>query len=241
MRRHIGSSELRFGIATMDEATVPWEADGNCEAARRLQSIGNPRNGSRTQLLKWLGAEAAGAEDDTPELKRRACALKAAGAAAAASRGPAPSGTSLAPAKVGAAAVGATESGKQMNLDRYFGRSLATDAGEAAGAAAAASRGPAPAKGRAAAAAATESGVQTHLDRSLGRSSAMDVEHTEYFERQSAGWCGMHALNNHLGGPYVTPDDCRAAAKIVVGQLSEVGAVGASRISRRICTWTRGG
>ena len=118
----------------MDEATVPWEADGNCEAARRLQSIGNPRNGSRTQLLKWLGAEAAGAEDDKPELKRRACALKAAGAAAAASRGSAPSGTSLAPAKVGAAAVAATESGKQTNLERYFGRSLATDAGEAAGA-----------------------------------------------------------------------------------------------------------
>ena len=45
-----------------------------------------------------------------------------------------------------------------------------------------------------------------------------------YFERQVDAWCGMHALNNFLGGPYVTWDACRRAASRVSAALSEVGA-----------------
>ena len=42
-----------------------------------------------------------------------------------------------------------------------------------------------------------------------------------YYEIQIRGWCGMHALNNFLGGPYVTPDACRRACSQVVAALSE--------------------
>ena len=40
-----------------------------------------------------------------------------------------------------------------------------------------------------------------------------------YFEEQREGWCGMHALNNYCGGPYVTRHDCRSAALQVVNRL----------------------
>ena len=42
------------------------------------------------------------------------------------------------------------------------------------------------------------------------------LQEPPYFEHQEEAWCGMHALNNLLGGPYVTKSDCRAAADIVV-------------------------
>ena len=45
----------------------------------------------------------------------------------------------------------------------------------------------------------------------------------DYFEAQVGAWCGMHALNNLLGGPYVTQDDCRRACGEVCRRLSEVG------------------
>ena len=32
-----------------------------------------------------------------------------------------------------------------------------------------------------------------------------------YYEVQLEGWCGMHAINNYLGGPKVTTRDCRRA------------------------------
>ena len=35
-------------------------------------------------------------------------------------------------------------------------------------------------------------------------------------------WCGMHAINNFLGGQYRTRDDCRRARAQVVAALSEV-------------------
>ena len=40
----------------------------------------------------------------------------------------------------------------------------------------------------------------------------------EYWERQRGAWCGMHALNNYAGGPYVTEDACRAAARGVAAR-----------------------
>ena len=42
-----------------------------------------------------------------------------------------------------------------------------------------------------------------------------------YFEEQEGAWCGMHALNNYLGGPYVKRDDCRRAARAVAAELSQ--------------------
>ena len=45
----------------------------------------------------------------------------------------------------------------------------------------------------------------------------------DYFEPQQGAWCGMHALNNFQGGPYVTRTDCRRAAVLAVRELSEMG------------------
>ena len=42
-----------------------------------------------------------------------------------------------------------------------------------------------------------------------------------YYEIQVDAWCGMHSLNNFLGGPYVTQEDCRRACSQVVAALSE--------------------
>ena len=41
-----------------------------------------------------------------------------------------------------------------------------------------------------------------------------------YHEVQVAAWCGKHALNNLLGGPYVTEQSCRDAVRNVVRNLS---------------------
>ena len=46
----------------------------------------------------------------------------------------------------------------------------------------------------------------------------------DYFEQQAPGaWCGMHALNNYLRGPYVTCEACFAAANVVVQELNAAG------------------
>ena len=46
----------------------------------------------------------------------------------------------------------------------------------------------------------------------------------DYFESQVGAWCGMHALNNLLGGPYVSQADCRSAALEVRRRLTQAGA-----------------
>ncbi len=46
---------------------------------------------------------------------------------------------------------------------------------------------------------------------------------SDYFETQVGAWCGMHALNNLLGGPYVSQDACCRAAQEVCRRLSQVG------------------
>ena len=51
----------------------------------------------------------------------------------------------------------------------------------------------------------TEGRKEQLLGVSPSSSSALEL----YFERQECAWCGMHALNNYLGGPYVNQDDCR--------------------------------
>ena len=47
----------------------------------------------------------------------------------------------------------------------------------------------------------------------------------DYFERQSGAWCGMHALNNLLGGQWVNQEACRIAANNVRGSLSGADSV----------------
>ena len=42
-----------------------------------------------------------------------------------------------------------------------------------------------------------------------------------YYEIQIDAWCGMHAINNFLGGPYCTRDACRDACSRVVAALSQ--------------------
>ena len=55
--------------------------------------------------------------------------------------------------------------------------------------------------------------------------------HEEYYEEQVAAWCGMHALNNLFGGPYVNTDACRLAASQVATALSQVGGVDPDAVS----------
>ena len=44
-------------------------------------------------------------------------------------------------------------------------------------------------------------------------SSESEAAATEpYFEAQEGVWCGLHALNNYLGGPYARRADCGLAA-----------------------------
>ena len=51
--------------------------------------------------------------------------------------------------------------------------------------------------------------------------SSSCVNGDTYFEAQVGAWCGMHALNNFLGGPYVTENACRNAVRSLVSRLSE--------------------
>eukprot|EP00973_Karenia_brevis_P044216 6125916-Karenia_brevis.AAC.1 len=34
-------------------------------------------------------------------------------------------------------------------------------------------------------------------------------QRAEYLDIQQGAWCGMHALNNLMGGPYIDKDSCR--------------------------------
>ena len=45
-----------------------------------------------------------------------------------------------------------------------------------------------------------------------------------FFDRQHRAWCGMHALNNYMLGPFVKQDDCRRAAQQIVERLSDIRA-----------------
>ena len=56
----------------------------------------------------------------------------------------------------------------------------------------------------------------------------------DYFEPQQGAWCGMHALNNFQGGPYVTRTDCRRAAVLAVKELSEMGIGDAEDIGEHL-------
>ena len=60
---------------------------------------------------------------------------------------------------------------------------------------------------------------------SSASSSTAGHEHSSppYYEIQSEGWCGKHALNNLFGGPFVTEEDCDRACAEVVKKLSEAG------------------
>ena len=58
----------------------------------------------------------------------------------------------------------------------------------------------------------------------MGESAGARSMH-DYFEHQDGAWCGMHALNNYIGGPYVTKDACRRAASRIVATLSQVGTI----------------
>ena len=57
---------------------------------------------------------------------------------------------------------------------------------------------------------------------------------SSYFEIQVDAWCGMHALNNFLGGPYVTKDACERAAVQVARRLSEAGVGDAEELSEHL-------
>ena len=59
-----------------------------------------------------------------------------------------------------------------------------------------------------------------------------------YFEEQRGAWCGMHALNNYLGGPYVTAEACERAARQVVFSLSQAGAGDAEAYGQHLCPET---
>ena len=50
---------------------------------------------------------------------------------------------------------------------------------------------------------------------------ARDGTEAEYFEEQEGAWCGMHALNNYLGGPYVNKNGCLDAVRQVCARLSQ--------------------
>ena len=55
-----------------------------------------------------------------------------------------------------------------------------------------------------------------------GAAEMQEMPHDDkYFEMQDGPWCGMCALNNFLGGPYVTKEDCTAAARRIVEEFSQ--------------------
>ena len=56
-----------------------------------------------------------------------------------------------------------------------------------------------------------------------GRTTLVPPGDPDYFEEQQDAWCGMHALNNFLGGPYVNKDQCRRAARHIVRSLATLG------------------
>ena len=67
---------------------------------------------------------------------------------------------------------------------------------------------------------APASSSASHSQETQGDFQGMHLVHP-YYEIQVDAWCGMHSLNNFLGGPYVTQEDCRRACSQVVAALSE--------------------
>jgi hypothetical protein len=66
-------------------------------------------------------------------------------------------------------------------------------------------------------------GTSAEAAREEGPRAAEPSASAPYFEAQVGAWCGMHALNNYLGGPYAARDACRRAATRVVAALSQAG------------------
>ncbi len=67
------------------------------------------------------------------------------------------------------------------------------------------------------ASAGVEGQARNRVDGACNASVLADT----YFEIQTDAWCGMHALNNLVGGPYVTRDDCLGAARQVVSRSAQ--------------------
>jgi len=67
------------------------------------------------------------------------------------------------------------------------------------------------------ASAGVEGQARNRVDGACNASVLADT----YFEIQTDAWCGMHALNNLAGGPYVTRDDCLGAARQVVSRSAQ--------------------
>ena len=72
--------------------------------------------------------------------------------------------------------------------------------------------------------------VEKQVHSVFGRAAEAEAASPAYFEHQLGAWCGMHALNNYSGGPYITKEDCRAAARNLIAPLSEVGAGDVERL-----------
>ena len=68
-------------------------------------------------------------------------------------------------------------------------------------------------------------GRRTETTGSGDRLRPADALDSAYFEKQSGAWCGMHALNNLLGGPFVDKSSCRTAAKQVTERLGSADLI----------------
>ena len=56
-----------------------------------------------------------------------------------------------------------------------------------------------------------------------GVSQRSVAEDHPFYQVQVDAWCGLHAINNFLGGPYCTEADCHSACARVVAEMSEAG------------------
>ena len=70
------------------------------------------------------------------------------------------------------------------------------------------------------------------LARPSSDSEAAVVE--PYVEAQEGAWCGLHALNNYMGGAYVGREDCRRAAARISAMLSQPGGGDAEPAARHL-------
>ena len=55
-----------------------------------------------------------------------------------------------------------------------------------------------------------------------------------FFDQQQGAWCGMHALNNYLLGPFVNQDSCRLAAHQVAQRLTDAQSGSEEPMSRHL-------
>jgi len=68
-------------------------------------------------------------------------------------------------------------------------------------------------------------GRRTETTGTGDRLRPADASDSAYFEKQSGAWCGMHALNNLLGGPYVDKRSCETAAEQVTQRLGSADLI----------------